>query len=143
MREKREVSGFVPYRKRGDEREFFLQMRSPNAKTSPNLFGVFGGGLEVGETFERALFREIEEELAYVPRTPIYFSRFENANRISSLFIEEVGSDFESLVDVREGEYGKFLTASEVLKSNDVTFMVRLIIFQLNGYLSRAPTGSV
>ena len=129
----------MPYRKRNGAWEFFLQMRGVDAETNPNRFGVFGGGIEGNKTPQQALLRELKEELTYIPRNYRYFSRFENANRTSDLFIEEVGEDFEKDITVCEGQYGKFLTADEVdsLGKDRMTPMVRVIILQLRDYLAK------
>ncbi|MBI5645157.1 NUDIX domain-containing protein [Candidatus Kaiserbacteria bacterium] len=137
MKKKREVAGYVPYRKTKGRLEFFLQMRDIHAKTNPNMLGVFGGGIEDGETIEQCLYREILEELEYRPQKVLFFSRYEHALRINNLFIEEVGTDFENKVTIHEGQYGKFLTNDEVRNSEHVTPMVRIIVNQLSEYLAQ------
>lgn len=41
----------------------------------PNHWGLFGGGIEEGETPEAALYRELHEELNLVPHSIRYFTR--------------------------------------------------------------------
>ena len=135
MRQKRGWVGLVPYRKAGDSFEFFLQKRDLHAKRNPNLFGVFGGGIENGESLEETLSRELKEELAYTPKVAVYFSRYEHATGISHLFIEEVRENFESLITIHEGQYGKFLTLNKIRKLTNVTDMTRVRITQLSDYL--------
>lgn len=135
---KREVSVLIPYRMLNGGLEFFSQKRSLTARTSPNLFGLFGGGLENGEDIHAALNREILEELTYETQNPVYFSRYETSEHILHIFIEEVGKDFESLVEVREGQYGKFLRPSDQEFLNDTSHLVRLIIYELLKSFSRS-----
>ena len=57
-----------------------LQHRSETAKRYPGHWGIFGGGIEVGEEPEMAMRREILEELEYIPKNPtlILSQSFEN-----------------------------------------------------------------
>ena len=135
MKRKKDAVSFIPYRRRGSEFEFFLQKRSQNDSRHPGMVGVFGGGREKGESTEEALKREIREELQYVPRAAIYFCRYEHAIDVNDLYIERVGNDFESLVRVCDGDYGKFFTSEEVRQSGDVTDATRLRVSQLSMYL--------
>lgn len=132
MREKRESATFFAYKRMGTDWTFYLQKRAPDAERAPDVFGMFGGGLEAGEEPIQALFREIKEELNYVPQNPIFFSRYETARSIFNVFIEEVGEDFESKVTVQEGEYGKFLTLPEIEALPNVSPGARVITFQLD-----------
>jgi len=43
--------------------EVLLQHRDGNAPTNPNKWGLWGGGIEKGESPEVALVRELKEEL--------------------------------------------------------------------------------
>jgi 8-oxo-dGTP diphosphatase len=132
MREKRESATFFAYKRVDNEWAFYLQKRDPNAVRAPGVFGMFGGGIEDGEEPVHALFREVKEELEYVPQNPVFFSRYETARSIFNVFIEEVGDDFESKVKVQEGEYGKFFTSPEIQTLSDISPGARMITFQLN-----------
>ena len=136
-KDKREVSAYIPYRKKGDTYEYFLQKRTLDAPTHPGLLGMFGGGIEEGEHFERAFFREVSEELDHVPANSEYWSRFESNNRIFHLYIEEVVADFEQVITVNEGEYGVFVKAGDVVFSTEATDTVRYAIGRLDAYLSK------
>jgi 8-oxo-dGTP pyrophosphatase MutT (NUDIX family) len=132
---KRIVAALVPYRRSEKGFEFFLQRRDGNAPTDPNIFSLFGGGVGESEDLPQALLREILEELVYKPERSKYFAVFQRANTTFHVFIEAVGEDFESLVDVREGEYGKFLTIPEIQYSPEVSFIAQLVINDLSSYL--------
>lgn len=137
MPNKRLVAAYVAYRRRGDEYEFYLQKRDLNAKTSADKFGLFGGGVDGGESVEDGFYREVSEELQYRPVAARYFSRYEHASVLFHVFIEKVGPDFESAVVVSEGEYGKFFTLAEAFEETRVTNTVRLIIEQMGRYLAK------
>ncbi len=135
MREKREVAALAIYRYVGERLEFYLQMRTADASVNPGLYDFFGGGLDAGETPSDALFREIKEELEYVPVRHVYFSRYENATHINNLFMEEVDKDFESAVVVHEGQYGKFMTLPEAIDTGTVFTQTQYILEQVSAYL--------
>jgi 8-oxo-dGTP pyrophosphatase MutT (NUDIX family) len=134
---KRPVASYLPYRKLGDTYEFYLQMRSAGAKTNPGLFGLFGGGIEADETAEEALMREIMEELRFTPREFQYFSRYETANSVLDLFIEEAQQDLESNVEVHEGDYGKFISYPELQKLTAVSHLARQMTKDVMQFLSK------
>jgi 8-oxo-dGTP pyrophosphatase MutT (NUDIX family) len=137
MSDKRENSTLIPYRRIDGELFFYLQKRSDNAPRMPGVFGMFGGGFEPGETPEQALYREIMEELVYVPQHPVYFSRYEHGKAILHLFVEEVASDFESKVEVKEGDFGKFFSASEVVSMEKIAPMARIAVPQIVEVLNK------
>lgn len=134
--EKKDISVFIPYRRASSgEYEFFLQMRDEHAPIHPNMYSLFGGGIEEGESPEEAFKRETLEELQYEPVRSHYFARFENAYRIFYVFIEEVGTGFESNVTVCEGKYGSFLTPAEIEKSDSITPIAATVVEDINRYL--------
>ncbi len=134
MKDKRQVAAYIPYKRMGEHIAFFLQKRDMKAARLPGVFGMFGGGLDKGESREQGLMREVQEELTYVPVRPLYFSRYETADHAFDLFIEEVSADFEEKIKVEEGEYGKFFTAAEIANEN-VSATTRLVIPQLEQFL--------
>ncbi len=134
---KRLVAAYVAYRRRGEEYEFYLQKRDANAPRGAGMFGVFGGGVDEGESIEAGLYREVAEELRYRPVAIRYFSRYEHAQNLMHAFIEEVGTEFETKIEVCEGEYGKFFTASEARAEPTASDTVRLITLQVSEYLAQ------
>lgn len=139
---KRETSGFVAYRAEGDGYVFFLQKRDEHAPVHANVFSLFGGGIDEGETPKQALRREVQEELVYEPRHAVFFDRYETNRAVFHVFIEEIGSDFAEQVTVQEGEYGRFLSAQQVGDMSDVSPIAKLIIEELSEWL-QARHGAV
>jgi mutator protein MutT len=107
-------SQFVPYRFNNGQFALFVQKRTKDAKVAPDRFGMFGGQHEEGESPETALFREIREELDYQPRNVRFFRKYEYINWEEHVFVSEVDGNFENEIQVLEGEYGRFLTESEL-----------------------------
>jgi 8-oxo-dGTP pyrophosphatase MutT (NUDIX family) len=136
MKEKRWVAAYIPYQLVNGVPAFFLQKRSKDAKRAPGVFGMFGGGIDEGETSEQGLMREVQEELTYIPVNPVYFSKYETADQIFDVYLEEVGSDFESKIKIEEGEYGKFLTSTDI-KNEDVSPTTRLVTEELTKRLKK------
>jgi 8-oxo-dGTP pyrophosphatase MutT (NUDIX family) len=51
--------------------KFLLVLRDDNPKISyPDSWGIFGGGVEKGETSEQAIIRELQEELGLKIENP-------------------------------------------------------------------------
>jgi 8-oxo-dGTP diphosphatase len=61
----RHVAVLILYDRHG---KILLQHRTKDAPSFPDYWGLFGGGIEDGETPEQALRREILEELEYHAR---------------------------------------------------------------------------
>jgi 8-oxo-dGTP pyrophosphatase MutT (NUDIX family) len=132
--DKRMIAVFIAYRRTSDGYEFYLQKRTQSAPTNPGLFSVFGGGIEENETPEQALLREVAEELAYTPEHAVLFSTYETAKRLGWIFVEEVGEDFESKVNVQEGEYGAFRSQAQIQNAPDTAFFAQLVIHDICSY---------
>ncbi|MDB5237830.1 MAG: hypothetical protein JWM46_100 [Candidatus Kaiserbacteria bacterium] len=124
-----EIVSFLPYRKTNGEWEVFLQMRDSRAPTNPNKFSTFGGHLEEGEDSLAGLLREIKEELVYVPVNLEYFIQdVSPRNKLFDVYIERVGTDFESKITVMEGEYGLFLPVRGLVEREDVTSISKIAV---------------
>lgn len=141
MSDKRAAVTFVPYRTRTDgAREFFLQKRDSHAPVHANIFSLFGGGIESDESLKDALIREIQEELVYRPNDAQYFCVFETDRGIFHTFIESVESDFETIIDVQEGEYGKFLSLMELEHEHaarNASDIVLITVRAMDGFLPK------
>lgn len=66
----KQVSVLILYRADG---RILLQHRTNDAPTFPGYWAFFGGGIEVGESAEEAIRREILEELGYSLSSPSHF----------------------------------------------------------------------
>lgn len=135
MKNKREVSSLLPYRKKGNTYEYYTQKRDKDVDYAPNQVGIFGGGLEADESPEEAMRREIQEELGYATKNAQYFCRYEIDKFIHHVFIEEVGEEFEAQVKVQEGQYGRFYSPEEVNSIPDVIPHSRVVIGQVDVFL--------
>jgi 8-oxo-dGTP pyrophosphatase MutT (NUDIX family) len=132
---KRKTAGFIPYRRINDRYEYFLQKRDMTTKTNPGLFGIFGGGVEDGESFEDGFRRECMEELAYTPISARCFCRYEMSTVVMDVFIEKVGADFETQIEVLEGEYGKFMTREQIENETQISLLAKMTFLQLDDFL--------
>ncbi|HEX5691232.1 MAG TPA: NUDIX domain-containing protein [Roseiflexaceae bacterium] len=54
-----------------------LGLRSPERRLYPNVWDIFGGHVEPGESNEQALLRELDEELGIVATEWRYLSTFD------------------------------------------------------------------
>ena len=61
-----------------DDGRYLMQLRDEKPMIFyPGHWGLFGGGVEPGETPKEALFRELDEELALRPERAEFFTRFD------------------------------------------------------------------
>src|SRR5690242_457615 len=114
----RRTSLLIPYRFIDAKYYLFLQKRSKDSTFGPGVFGMFGGGIEEGESPETALFREIQEELDYEPRNVSLFRQYQVSKYELNVFLSEVDEYFESEIQVLEGECGTFLSEAELNAAN-------------------------
>jgi 8-oxo-dGTP pyrophosphatase MutT (NUDIX family) len=118
----RRTSEFIPYRFINGQWCLFVQKRTKDAPLAPNMFGIFGGHVEDSESPETALFREILEELDYHPRNLRFLQKYEYIECEQYVFISEVDEQFEAEINVLEGEYGRFLSQSELKTEKVIEF---------------------
>lgn len=65
--DKRITAYLIPYKIIDGVFFFYMQKRSENTKRHPCWFSIFRGGVEKWESSEKAMLREIKEELNFVP----------------------------------------------------------------------------
>jgi 8-oxo-dGTP diphosphatase len=132
MKEKRQVVILIPHYIANDEIFVFMQKRSPDMKSLPNLFGFWGGGIEQGETPEQALVREAREELGIELNLAEaeFFNHYETLS-LMDVFLYKVERDWEKTVSVGEGEYGQWFTTVEATQRNDIIFQDKMVLVDL------------
>ena len=116
MENKREVSALIPYKIEEGQVWVFLQKREEDTRILPGHFSFFGGKLEEGETPEKALEREIAEELCITVKDHEFLGKynFTEWHGLAYVYFMKVEDNFENEITVTEGEYGKFLSEDEV-----------------------------
>ena len=127
----RHVALFLPYRIKDGALFVYLQKRTMDAPRAPGFFGLFGGGVEQGETPEQAFLREVEEELSYRPRSYRHLGRFDVDVKYLDVYVQQVETDFEARATVREGEYGRFFSEQEVMSEEKLSAWDKNIIMEL------------
>ncbi|MDR0659357.1 MAG: NUDIX domain-containing protein [Prevotellaceae bacterium] len=107
----------------------FVQRRTPNRKLFPGCWDIVGGHVEVGETLEEALRREIQEETGWVLFEvgslvkEFHWQAEENGvlkKKIEFDFIAKVNGDLNN-PQVEQGKHDKYywLTSGEVAMLQD------------------------
>lgn len=110
-------SNLIPYHLHNDSLEFYLQLRSKDAKQYPDSWGFWGGGIEGDETPAQAMLREIQEELEFVPQDYKFFKKIEDPiGNEKHLYHARVYEDFEDKIVIHEGQGGKFFTRKDTEK---------------------------
>ncbi|KAB2786278.1 NUDIX domain-containing protein [Brucella anthropi] len=81
-----------------------LGRRSPDRRAYPNRWSFPGGHVEAGESFERALQREIQEELGLTLHSFSFFTSIEVANPAASFHLFTV-SAWDGRPAIRDREH--------------------------------------
>lgn len=130
--QKRYTAGLLLYRFNTTDSEWegFLQFRSPGMWYKPNEFSFFGGARDGRESPEEAVVREIHEELGMTisPDDISYVATHDGEVIHMDIYAMPVAEGFEETVTVMEGEYGKFLTESEIRRAEDFTNPEKTIV---------------
>ncbi len=118
------AAGLIPYFLSQNEYSVFVQRRSKDARRNPSVFGLFGGRIEEGETPKQALIREIKEELNIDLTSPVFSLRLVElgvhnyadayGNTRAYEYALPVTENFAEQVLIGEGDYGIFMTESEI-----------------------------
>ncbi|OCR02143.1 NUDIX hydrolase [Oscillatoriales cyanobacterium USR001] len=94
--------------------KFLLQLRDDIPGIPyPGQWAFFGGHIEVGETPEVAIKRELEEEISYHPSIVTKFCCYEDLKVIRHVFYAELKVDIKDLV-LKEGWDLGLLTPEEI-----------------------------
>lgn len=97
------------------EGKILLQLRDDQPTIPyPNCWGTFGGQVELNETPDEAIRREIKEELEYEVSHPEYFGTFPFDGYDIYMFRTVDPSVTLDNIKVREGQRGAFFTLDEV-----------------------------
>jgi 8-oxo-dGTP diphosphatase len=114
-------SNLIPYRFILNHFEFYLSHRSKNAKQFPNFWSFWGGGIEVEETPEEAMIREIQEELEWKPKCYEFLGTYyDSIPNEKFIYYTEVGRDLENNINICESQGGNFFTIEEIIKSENI-----------------------
>jgi 8-oxo-dGTP pyrophosphatase MutT (NUDIX family) len=107
----------------GSDERYLMQLRDQKAGIFfPGHWGLFGGAVDPGESPERTLRRELEEELALTVTSMRYFTEFSfdfgfnGCGRYARHFFEvQVESTALSGLILREGAEMRVISAREIL----------------------------
>ena len=75
---------------------------------SPGQWGGFGGGIESGETVTSAAYRELAEELHYIPQTIHKFRTYSLDHLISHVYYCELTVSLSELILSEGADMGLF-----------------------------------
>ena len=109
------VSLFIPVNKDG---KVLLQHRDTSTDIKPGMWAFFGGHIELGETPEAALRREVKEELGIDPESLRFFKKTEHVepwgNTESHFFTADIPYTAEFLkANQNEGDDLGFFSREE------------------------------
>lgn len=128
----------IPYKVKDGKMFVFLQKRNKNARVLADHFAFFGGKMEKGENPIQALEREIKEELDFDVKNYQFLGQYHSFSDVSvmlNVYFVKIGDDFENMITVREGEYGKFFSEDEVAKEPKLIESDKMIIKDLYNLL--------
>lgn len=132
----RRKANFIPYRKRGEDLEFYLSLRSKDAKQYPDIWSFWGGGIDEGESEEEAMLREMMEELTWRPTSYKYLDVFyDSMPNEKHIYYGEVDINFENQIEIHESQGGKFFTLIEVENEEKMIKEDKEIIIKLSAVL--------
>lgn len=138
MENKRESSVLIPYKIKDGKVFVFLQKRHKDSRVLAGYFAFFGGKIEQGENPTQALEREIKEELNFEVKDYHFLGHYQsslNTLVVLNAYFVKVSDDFEDVITINEGEYGKFFSEDEVTKEPKLIESDKIIIKDLYNIL--------
>ncbi|MBI2629515.1 NUDIX domain-containing protein [Candidatus Pacearchaeota archaeon] len=110
------------------ENKILLQLRDEHCK-NPNMWGIFGGGIEKGETPEEAIIREINEELSIHLDMNHFKLLIEKdiKNKRYYIFIADFVWDGKKVI-LNEGKSMKFFSCEDIKNKKNVVKELRELI---------------
>jgi 8-oxo-dGTP diphosphatase len=114
---------------RNKEGKFLLQHRDDKEEVAcRNMWGLFGGAIDEGETPEETVVREIMEELCFDISGKIRFIEKINIPGIANVYIYEyLGTVEIDELEQKEGQGMRFFSVEEVGKENVVLSIKKFI----------------
>lgn len=123
------------------DEKYLLQLRDDDHTIFyPNTWAFFGGGMDVGESHEEAMKRELEEELCWCPQEIVFLkkARNETVNCNITFYMVHCETHVNKL-QLREGQAMGWFTLAEVLGLDNVSNEVKNIIKMSEDYLNLNP----
>lgn len=110
----------------GENNTFLLQLRDKKTNDYPEMWGLFGGGIENNETPIQAVIREMKEELGIdlQKKNLELFLNFKNGNEEYYLFKTKFVWNIKD-IELKEGKDMKFFSKEEILKLNNIIPLVK------------------
>jgi isopentenyl-diphosphate delta-isomerase type 1 len=99
------------------KRELYMQKRSKNKFLFPGLWGIgAGGGVSLGESYEAAAIRELEEELGITNVNIEYIFNFSYRSDIMNNICKVYKCIYDGEIKIKENEVekGDFKTIDEI-----------------------------
>lgn len=102
-----------------EENKVLLQHRDDKPNIwNPGAWGLFGGSLEQGESFEEAIIRETKEELNYNLKDPKLFDKLISEEKVIYSFYKKIKNEEKKTLKLLEGQDWGWFTFDKADKLN-------------------------